>query len=113
MRGCCSARVASARRCSIAYSAAIEATVGRDVELVRAFGAGARAHTPFTDVLDTVPTLIDEVHASLDADTIAKLLFTSGSTHMPKAVPTTHRMLCSNQQMLLETFPQFGSKRRC
>ncbi|TGP12932.1 AMP-binding protein, partial [Mesorhizobium sp. M2D.F.Ca.ET.233.01.1.1] len=39
-----------------------------------------------------------------------KFLFTSGSTTLPKAVPTTHRMLCSNQQMLLETFPQFADE---
>jgi feruloyl-CoA synthase len=44
----------------------------------------------------------------LSPDTVVKYLFTSGSTGMPKAVPTTHRMLCSNQQMLLQTFPQFG-----
>jgi feruloyl-CoA synthase len=91
-----------------AFSAAIEPTVSDDIELVSAAGEGARAHTPFAGLLTTVPRNIDETHASLDADTIAKLLFTSGSTRNPKAVPTTHRMLCSNQQMLLETFPQFG-----
>jgi feruloyl-CoA synthase len=91
-----------------AYDAAIEATVPADVELVCASGEGSRACTPLTTLLDTAPANVDAVNASLDADTIAKLLFTSGSTRMPKAVTTTHRMLCSNQQMLLETFPQFG-----
>jgi feruloyl-CoA synthase len=33
-------------------------------------------------------------------DTVAKILFTSGSTGKPKGVITTHRMLCSNQEML-------------
>ncbi|AIO54638.1 AMP-binding enzyme family protein [Burkholderia mallei NCTC 10247] len=42
------------------------------------------------------------------ADTLAKILFTSGSTKQPKAVPTTHRMLCSNQQMLRQTMPEFA-----
>jgi feruloyl-CoA synthase len=97
-----------------AYSAAIGATVGGDIELVcvtdggAGMGEAARAYTPFTHLLDTAPANVDETNASLDGDTIAKLIFTSGSTRMPKAVPTTHRMLCSNQQMLRETFPQFG-----
>ncbi|WP_258029831.1 AMP-binding protein, partial [Burkholderia pseudomallei] len=40
------------------------------------------------------------------ADTLAKILFTSGSTKQLKAVPTTHRMLCSKQQMLRQTMPE-------
>ncbi len=58
----------------------------------------------FDDFLKTPAT--DEVerrHARIQADDIAKFLFTSGSTSLPKVVPTTHRMLCSNQQMLRQT----------
>ncbi|MFX8441293.1 AMP-binding protein, partial [Acinetobacter baumannii] len=38
-------------------------------------------------------------------DTIVKFLFTSGSTKMPKAVVNTQRMMCSNLQMIVQTFP--------
>ncbi|WP_236439940.1 feruloyl-CoA synthase [Pseudomonas syringae] len=54
-----------------------------------------------------------EAEAAFDStgpDSIAKFLFTSGSTKLPKAVVTTQRMLCANQQMLLQTFPVFGEE---
>ncbi|MGM0543088.1 MAG: feruloyl-CoA synthase [Pseudomonadota bacterium] len=43
---------------------------------------------------------VDAAHVCVTPDSVAKLLFTSGSTGMPKAVINTHRMLCSNQAML-------------
>ena len=36
-------------------------------------------------------------HAAVGPDTIAKFLFTSGSTGVPKAVINTQRMWCANQ----------------
>jgi feruloyl-CoA synthase len=43
--------------------------------------------------------------ARVGRDTIAKFLFTSGSTGMPKAVINTHGMLCSNIQMKRQVAP--------
>jgi len=37
--------------------------------------------------------------AALRPDTVAKILFTSGSTGVPKAVPVTQRMLCATMAM--------------
>ncbi len=47
---------------------------------------------------------VDAAHAAVGPDTIAKFLFTSGTTGAPKAVIQTQRMLCTNQQMVLQCY---------
>jgi len=88
------------------YGRAMDVVLGDDV--MRVTADGANGTLAFDALLDTAPRDIDAAHAKVDGKTIAKILFTSGSTRQPKAVPTTQRMLCSNQQMLLQTFPTFG-----
>jgi feruloyl-CoA synthase len=53
---------------------------------------------------------VDQAHAAVGPDTIAKFLLTSGSTGQPKAVINTQRMLCSNQQMLAQSLPSLLSE---
>jgi feruloyl-CoA synthase len=54
---------------------------------------------------DGDPAAADRAHAAVGPDTIAKVLFTSGSTGTPKGVITTNRMLCGNQTMLEQVWP--------
>ncbi|MYM81877.1 AMP-binding protein [Duganella sp. FT50W] len=89
---------------------ALAAAVPSEVEVVIDQGDAGRAATPLAALLATTPSTVDAVNAGVGPDTIAKFLFTSGSTKLPKAVITTQRMLCANQQMLLQTFPVFGDK---
>lgn len=49
----------------------------------------------------------ETAHARVGPDTIAKFLFTSGSTGAPKAVINTQRMWCSNQAMIASMFAFF------
>lgn len=91
------------------FAGAIQAVVPPETEVAIDHGEVAgRAVTRLASLLATGPADVDAANARVGPDTIAKFLLTSGSTRSPKAVTTTHRMLCSNQQMLLQTFPCFG-----
>jgi feruloyl-CoA synthase len=92
------------------FGKAITAVVPADTTVVLTHGAiEGRATLSFDELLATKPTAqVDEAHAKVGPDTIVKFLFTSGSTKLPKGVINTQRMLCSNQQMILQCFPSLG-----
>ena len=83
------------------FARAIDAAVPIGVEIVTAANPlGSRPTTSFADLLMVEPAAaVDAAHAKVGPDTIAKFLFTSGSTGYPKGVINTQRMLCSNQAM--------------
>ncbi len=87
------------------FARALEATVPRDVEIaITANPQAERPATLFADLLTAKPTAaVEAAHAKVDPDTVAKILFTSGSTGYPKGVINTQRMLCSNQAMICTT----------
>ncbi|KMO34714.1 feruloyl-CoA synthase [Methylobacterium variabile] len=89
------------------YAPAIAAAVPADTEVVIADGAAiGRPATPFADLMQAEdPAAVAAAHVAVEPDTVAKLLFTSGSTGVPKAVVNTHRMLSANQAMLQARFP--------
>ena len=89
------------------YGKAIEAAVGQDIEVVLHSGEMAgRTTTTFESLLATPATpAVDAAMQATGPDTIAKFLFTSGSTKLPKAVVNTQRLWCANQQQMAQSMP--------
>ncbi len=89
------------------FARAIAAAAGPEMEIVAAAGAlPDRAVTPFSALLETPASpAVAAAEAAVGPDTVAKILFTSGSTGEPKGVINTQRMLCVNQAMLKHWLP--------
>jgi feruloyl-CoA synthase len=73
--------------------------VGRPCEGIRSIAFAELAATPVTEG-------VEESIANIAPDTIGKLLFTSGSTGMPKAVINTQAMMCANAAMMMQCRPR-------
>jgi feruloyl-CoA synthase len=88
------------------FERALGAVLPRETELVVSSTAPAGWRATSFEELDSTPATaaVDDAHAGVGPDTIAKILYTSGSTGRPKGVVNTHRMLCSNQEMLRSVF---------
>ncbi len=88
------------------YRRALDAVIDPDTEVVFADGPLAdRNAISFDELAATTATPgVDVAHAAVRPDDVAKFLFSSGSTGVPKAVINTHRMICSNQQMIRQGF---------
>ena len=73
--------------------------VARPGEGIKSIAFADLAATPVTgEVEDSI--------AEITPETVGKLLFTSGSTGMPKAVINTQRMMCANAAMMMQVRPR-------
>lgn len=73
--------------------------VVRPCESIKSVSFAELAATPVT-------ADVDASIAKITPDTVGKLLFTSGSTGMPKAVINTQRMMCANAAMMMQVRPR-------
>ena len=90
------------------FAKAIAAACDPAIEIAAATGTlPDRAVTSYASLVATPETAaIDAETAKVGPDTIAKILFTSGSTGQPKGVINTQRMLCANQAMLTHSLAE-------
>ncbi|ASY66955.1 Benzoate-CoA ligase (plasmid) [Sinorhizobium sojae CCBAU 05684] len=89
------------------YAGALSLPQFDGIEIVATTTEGAsRPVTPFAELLEgDAAADIDRRLAMVGPDTVAKILFTSGSSSDPKGVLTTQRMLCANQSQLASVLP--------
>jgi feruloyl-CoA synthase len=73
--------------------------VARPAEGIASVAYADMAVTPVT-------AAVEQSIAQITPDTVGKLLFTSGSTGMPKAVINTQAMMCSNAAMMMQIRPR-------
>jgi feruloyl-CoA synthase len=84
------------------FAGALDALALDKVLLVRGERDGALR---LDEMLETTAHDTSPLDGDPGGEAVAKLLFTSGSTGVPKGVINTHRMLCSNQAMLQAIWP--------
>jgi len=89
-----------------AFARAITAVLPEDVPVVLAKGEiPGRECLAFDDLLKTEPTgAVEAAFDRIRPDTIAKILFTSGSTGSPKGVIQSNGMLAANQAMVADCY---------
>ena len=90
-----------------AYRAAVDEAFGLDIPFihVRNPPSDRPGAVALDDVLRTeASAAVDRAFEAVGPDTVAKFLFTSGTTGSPKAVIQTQRMLCANQEMVADCY---------
>jgi feruloyl-CoA synthase len=93
-----------------AYGAALALPFLDGVQKVVALNAAGSATTFARLLQGDASADVDTAHAKVGPDTLAKIIFTSGSTANPKGVLTTHGMLCVNQAQIAAAMPVVAAR---
>ena len=89
------------------YASALALPELEGVEIVASQTEGSPVRvTPFEDLLTGIPdAALHTAYANVGPESLAKILFTSGSSSEPKGVLTTQQMMCANQAQLGSVLP--------
>ena len=89
------------------YASALALPQLERVEIVAVRTAGApRPVTAFADLMrGDAGVDLASANAAIGPDSLAKILFTSGSSSDPKGVLTTQKMMCANQSQMSSVLP--------
>ena len=80
---------------------ALDQMAGRDLVVSRNASDGM---TELDELLRGGTSDHEAAHHEVGPDSVVKILMTAGSCALPKAVRTTHRMMCTNQVQMAEIF---------
>ena len=97
--------VFAAEAAPFARALAIDEMKGRAIVLGEGHAQVAGATALQSLLVDPADAAVLHRARELPSQTVAKILFTSGSTGMPKGVPTTHRMMCTSQSQIAVMWP--------
>lgn len=89
------------------FASALGAVANAASECVVVAGEATGRRVTAFDALTTsaAGAEVAAANAKVGPDTVAKILFTSGSTGSPKGVINTQRMMCANQQAITQLWP--------
>lgn len=93
------------------YGEALALDIFDDIEVVASNPGQHTKVTPFADLVKGDSSVdVDAAFAATGPDTVGKILLTSGSTSAPKGVPTTNRMMTTNQAQLAAALPFLATR---